>query len=70
MALSCKGRKALFRPQWNRRIDGIGYGQPRTTDLCQDFGHGNSRFYAAIAIALSIGFVRSKNASITSAGIL
>lgn len=39
-------------------------------DLCQDFGHGNSRFYAAIAIALSIGFVRSKNASITSAGIL
>lgn len=39
-------------------------------DLCQDFGHGNSRFHAAIAIALSIGFVRSKNASITSAGIL
>jgi len=40
------------------------------TDLCQYFGHKNLRFYAAIAIAFSIGFVRSKNASIASAGIL
>jgi putative transposase len=39
-------------------------------DLCQYFGHKNLRFYAAIAIAFSIGFVRSKNASIASAGIL
>ncbi len=50
---------------WDQAID-----EAATHDLCQDFGHGNSRFYAAIAIALSIGFVRSKNASITSAGIL
>jgi hypothetical protein len=42
----------------------------RENDLCQYFGHKNLRFYAAIAIAFSIGFVRSKNASIASAGIL
>ena len=39
-------------------------------DLCQDFGHEIVRFYAAFSNDSSFGFVRSKNASITSAGIL
>lgn len=39
-------------------------------DLCQYFGHGNLRFYAAIAIAFSMGFARSKDISIASAEIL
>ena len=38
-------------------------------DLCQDFGHGSSRFYAATGSSSAAGFVRSKKASMAFAGI-
>ena len=38
-------------------------------DLCQDFGHGSSRNYAAEGIASGSGLVRSKNNSMARAGI-
>lgn len=40
------------------------------SDLCQDFGHGRSRNHAAIGSSSSVGLVRSKNASMSRAGIL
>lgn len=46
------------------------YSIPRRSDLCQDFGHGSSRNQAAIGMASSDGAVRSKKASIASAGTL
>ena len=39
------------------------------TDLCQDFGHGSSRIYAATGSSSAAGFVRSKKASMAFAGI-
>ena len=38
-------------------------------DLCQDFGHGSSRIYAATGSSSAAGFVRSKKASMAFAGI-
>ena len=39
-------------------------------DLCQDFGHGSLRIYAAMGSSPGLGFVRSKNSSMAFAGIL
>ena len=36
-------------------------------DLCQDFGHGSSRIYAAMGSPPDLGFVRSKNSSMAFA---
>ena len=44
----------------------ISRGEP---DLCQDFGHGSSRIYAATGSSSAAGFVRSKKASMAFAGI-
>jgi type I restriction enzyme S subunit len=64
-------RFAGFTDPWEqRKLGDVSQLNPTAIDLCQYFGHKNLRFYAAIAIAFSIGFVRSKNASIASAGIL
>ena len=41
----------------------------RIDDLCQDFGHGSSRIYAAMGSSPAVGLVRSKKASIAWAGI-
>ena len=41
----------------------------RPADLCQDFGHGSSRIYAAMGSSSAAGFVRSKKASMAFAGI-
>ena len=38
-------------------------------DLCQDFGHGSSRIYAAMGSSPAVGLVRSKKASMAFAGI-
>ena len=38
-------------------------------DLCQDFGHGSSRIYAAMGSSSAVGLVRSKKASMAWAGI-
>ena len=38
-------------------------------DLCQVFGHGSLRNYAAMGSPSSAGFVRSKNDSMALAGI-
>ena len=42
----------------------------KTGDLCQDFGHGSLRIYAAMGSSPDLGFVRSKNSSMAFAGIL
>ena len=39
-------------------------------DLCQDFGHANSRNQAAIGMASGLGSVLSKKAAMASAGTL
>ena len=38
------------------------------TDLCQDFGHGSLRDYAAMGSPSSAGLVRSKKDSMACAG--
>ena len=53
------------------RPEGMVYSDSRSApdDLCQVFGHGSLRNYAAMGSPSSAGFVRSKNDSMALAGI-
>ena len=58
-----KERKSPPR-KWNAEMDDF-----LDDDLCQVFGHGSLRNYAAMGSPSSAGFVRSKNDSMAFAGI-